>query len=469
MTGRAGRAAPWLTGVALVLGALVLGALALAPGVAADSPPRIERPAPIDPADYRPVDPALAELGRLLFHDPLLSGNRNIACSTCHAHEHGSADGLSLPVGEGGRGLGPKRDVGEGASMVAKRVPRHSPALFNLGHRSITTLFHDGRLSVDESEPSGFDSPVTDARRHDLPAGLDGIVAAQAMLPVAATLEMAGHAGENDVALEGAGTLGIRDLPRLWDGLAARVAAVPDYAAMMKAAYPDVERPGDVRFVHVANALADFIESEWRSHDAPFDRWLAGEDGALTERQARGAALFYGRANCASCHSGPLLTDGEHHSIGMVQIGPGRTRAFAEGAFDRGRVNVTDRREDAYRFRTPSLRNVAATAPYGHSGAYSKLESVVRHHLDPVAALGAYERDEAILPRHDRLSAADFLTHDNERERERIAASVDIEPVALTDEEVADLVAFLEALSDPVALAGRRGKPKAVPSGLPVD
>ena len=145
--------------------------------VTADDVP-IPRPAPLDLADFRPVDPALADLGRLLFHDPILSGNRNIACVTCHAHEHGSADGLSLPVGEGGRGLGPDRDVGEGASMIAKRVPRHSPALFNLGHRSVRVLFHDGRLSVDDGEPSGFDSPVTDARRHDLPLGLDGIVAA---------------------------------------------------------------------------------------------------------------------------------------------------------------------------------------------------------------------------------------------------------------------------------------------------
>ena len=280
----------------------------------------IPRPAPLDPADFRPVDPALADLGRLLFHDPLLSGNRNIACSTCHAHEHGSADGLSLPVGEGGRGLGPARDVGEGAGMVSARVPRHSPALFNLGHRSVTVLFHDGRLSVDAAEPSGFESPILEGREHDLPPGLDGIVAAQAMFPVAAATEMAGHASENDVAHGGL------DVPERWALLAARVAAVPDYAAMLAAAYPDVEGPADVTFVHVANALADFIEAEWRSTDAAFDRWLAGEEGALTPAQRRGAALFYGEAGCASCHSGPLLTDGEHHALAMPQLGPGRTR-----------------------------------------------------------------------------------------------------------------------------------------------
>ena len=435
--------------------------VAAAPGGAIDA--AIDRPAPIADADFRPTDPALAELGRLLFYDPILSGNRNISCGTCHNHDHASADGLSLPVGEGGRGLGPKRDVGEGASRIARRVPRHSPALFNLGHRSVDVLFHDGRLSVDEREPSGFDSPVTDARQHDLPADLDGIVAAQAMLPVMAGTEMAGHPTENDVARDGAD-----ELPFHWDRIADRLAAIPAYAERFEAAFSDVSGSSDIRYAHAANALSDFIESEWRSTDAPFDRWLAGED-ALTPEQERGAALFYGRANCAACHSGPLLTDHGFHSIGMVQIGPGRTRVFAEGAFDRGRVNATDDPADRFLFRTPSLRNVAATAPYGHAGAYSKLESVVRHHLDPAGALERYDREEAILPRHDSLSATDFLTHENERERARIARSATIEPVALSDGEVADLVAFLGALSDPVALKGRRGKPKAVPSGLPVD
>ena len=441
-------------------GALAIGASERTASITASAPV----PAPIADADFRPTDPALADLGRLLFYDPILSGNRNISCGTCHNHDHASADGLSLPVGEGGRGLGPKRDVGEGAGRIARRVARHSPALFNLGHASVDVLFHDGRLSVDAREPSGFDSPVTDARTHDLPPGLDGIVAAQAMLPIMAGVEMAGHPTENAVARDGAD-----ELPRHWDRIAERLAAVPGYAESFAAAFADVEAPGDIRFDHAANALADFIETEWRSTDAPFDRWLAGDEAALTASQRRGAELFYGRAGCAACHSGPLLTDQSFHSIAMVQIGPGRTRLFSEGAFDRGRVNATDDRADRFRFRTPSLRNVADTAPYGHAGAYSKLESVVRHHLDPAGALEAYDRAEAILPRHDSLSAKDFLTHDDARERARIAASATIEPVALADGEVDDLVAFLGALSDPVALRGRRGKPERVPSGLPVD
>ena len=419
------------------------------------------RPEPLTIEQFRPTDPKLAALGRLLFYDPILSGNRNIACATCHHHDH---DGLSLPVGEGGRGIGPRRDVGEGASRVSERVPRHSPTLFNLGHVSIRTLFHDGRLSVDPSVPSGFDSPVLDARLDDLPPGLDGIVAAQAMLPVTSRTEMAGHPTENEIARDG-----LLRPTKVWGRLARRVAAIPDYVALFVDAYSEVEAADDIRYRHVANALADFIESEWRSMDAPYDRWLRGEPGALSPLQERGASIFYGRGACAACHAGPLLTDQRHHALAMPQIGPGRTRVFADGAFDRGRVNVTDRIGDAYRFRTPSLRNVASTAPYTHAGAYSRLESVIRHHIDPEEALASYDPSEAILPRHDTLTAADFLTHGNDRERGRMLAALDPLPRGLNESDIEALVAFLHALDDPVALMGRLGAPKTVPSGLPVE
>lgn len=137
-------------------------------------------PAPLTDADYRAVDPALADLGQLLFFDPLLSGNRNIACATCHHPSLASADGLSLGIGEGGVGLGLHRRIG--AEGVKHRVPRHAPALFNLGAHQFTVLFNDGRVALDPSEPSGFDTPAEEF----LPAGLDSVLAAQALFPLLA-------------------------------------------------------------------------------------------------------------------------------------------------------------------------------------------------------------------------------------------------------------------------------------------
>jgi cytochrome c peroxidase len=92
-------------------------------------------------------------LGRMLFFDKILSGNKNIACATCHHPNHGSSDGLALSLGEGPLGLGPERRPGATlAEGIHGRVPRNSPALFNLGAREFTRMFHDGRV---EADPEG--------------------------------------------------------------------------------------------------------------------------------------------------------------------------------------------------------------------------------------------------------------------------------------------------------------------------
>ncbi|MEO1573453.1 MAG: cytochrome-c peroxidase, partial [Pseudomonadota bacterium] len=109
-------------------------------------------PRATDDADFhdngRP-DRAQAALGQLLFFDKILSGNRNISCATCHHPLAGSGDGLALPVGEGGRGVGITRNTGSGDAAIHERVPRNAPPLFNLGAREFTVFFHDGRLAVD--------------------------------------------------------------------------------------------------------------------------------------------------------------------------------------------------------------------------------------------------------------------------------------------------------------------------------
>ena len=96
----------------------------------------IKPPEPFKETDFQSFDPKRAALGQLLFYDPILSGNRNIACGTCHNHDHASTDGLSLGIGEGGKGLGPKRQFVEGPDMPVKRVPQCQCALQRPGHRT---------------------------------------------------------------------------------------------------------------------------------------------------------------------------------------------------------------------------------------------------------------------------------------------------------------------------------------------
>lgn len=128
---------------------------------------------------------------------------------------------------------------------------------------------------------------------------------------------------------------------------------------------------------------------------------------------------------------------------------------------------VSDRSQDAYRFRTPSLRNVALTAPYGHNGAYPTLKGIVRHHFNPSAALWSPALVD--LPDAPWLANLDFVVQTDSREMARQRARIDIEPREVSDSEIAQLVAFLESLTGDSARAGRLGKPERVPSGLKVE
>lgn len=424
------------------------------------APLRAELPAPITPADFHDFDPLQAELGQLLFYDKILSGNRNISCGTCHHHDLGGSDGLSLGIGEGGEGLGPDRTAGEGQDRIRKRIPRNAPALWNLGHRSVDVMFHDGRLSVSDLYGNGFNSPAEEW----LPEGLEIILAAQAVFPLVAQFEMAGNPRENEVA----GAVHDR-IDAAWPIIAKRVRVIPEYGDRFVAAFDHISAPEEVTIVEIANALAAFMGTEWQSYDSPFDAFLAGDEAALSDAQRRGLELFYGNAGCAKCHSGPLLMDQEFHALGLPPFGPGRTRRFDPMVRDVGRMGETDDLADAYRFRTPSLRNVTLTAPYGHNGAYPTLEGIVRHHLDPVEARAGWTRDLAALPEVPWLAPIDFVVQEDRFEMERQAAVLDIDPMRLTDDQVSDIIAFLGALTGYSAESLPLGRPDRVPSGLPVD
>ena len=415
-------------------------------------------PAPVTEADFRDPGPnakAQIALGKALFYDKILSGNRNIACASCHHPKHGTADGLSLSVGEGGRGLGPARDTGAGHDAVTERVPRNAPALFNLGAVEFTDMFHDGRVAM---TPDGLVSPAGDA----LPDGLESVVAAQALFPVTSPGEMAGQAGENPVADAAAAG----DLPRVWDLLADRLRAIPEYVEMFEAAYG--VGADDITMVHAANAIAVFEADAWRADQSPFDRYLRGETHVLSSSARRGMELFYGEAGCSGCHAGKFQTDHSYHAIGMPQIGPGKGDGAA-GHEDFGRERVTGQAEDRYAFRTPSLRNVTLTAPYGHAGSYATLEDVILHHVDPEGALASFDRDQLRMPRRPDLDASDFRAFDDPVVRASVLLACDPDlPHGLDKAVVGDLVAFLRALTDPRMRKLEDTIPETVPSGLPV-
>ncbi|MCH2096542.1 MAG: cytochrome-c peroxidase [Rhodobacteraceae bacterium] len=409
---------------------------------------------PDAPPEFPAQDPMLVQLGWMLFYDPVLSGNREVACATCHHPKFGTSDGLSLGIGDGGMGLGPQR-VADPANPPEQRIPRNAPALFNLGATEFTTMFHDGRLEAKPDEPDGIRTPLGQEMVH----GFSGVLSAQSMFPVLSGDEMAGHYSENDIS-QAVRQGFLTGETGAWARISARVMAIPEY----REGFEKVTGGVPAQFTDISDALAAFMALEWRADDSPFDRHLRGA-APLTGAALDGAELFYGAAGCSACHSGWFQTDHEFHAIAMPQIGPGKAARFERHARDTGRMRVTGLAEDAYAFRTPSLRNVAQTAPYGHAGAYASLEDAVRHHLDPLAALRSYSLEQARLP---DLPVDDLRIMRDSREVEAISRANQLRPVDLSDQDVHALLAFLDSLTDTASLAGRLGVPDAVPSGLPV-
>ena len=160
----------------------------------------------------------------------------------------------------------------------------------------------------------------------------------------------------------------------------------------------------------LAKALAAYVRTI-QSGDSPYDRYLFGNRDALSERSLKGLKLFRGKGNCSACHVGPTLSDEEFHNSGV---------AWKDGGFvDDGRYAVTKREEDRGKFKTPTLREVARTAPYMHDGSLTTLTAVVDFYSD-----GA---------------------------RKNPNLDPELHPLNLSDEEKAALIAFLQALSGQIS------------------
>ncbi|MEL6428726.1 MAG: cytochrome c peroxidase [Planctomycetota bacterium] len=393
------------------------------------------------------LDTALVELGRALYFDKELSGNRDVSCSTCHlASEHGS-DGRTLPRGVDGAGVGPARVAGE-------IVPRHSPINLNAGHGD--AMFWDGRIEV---LPGGAlrnpaDAQLTAAMQAVFTPGLETL-AAQAMFPPTSRAEMRGETGENELA-----DIADGDFTGIWEAIVDRFVAIPTYANMLTDAYPGTALV-DFHMGHLANALAAFQATELHRVDSPFQRFLAGDDGALTTPQLRGALQYFGpQGRCSVCHVGPLLSDFRYHNIGMPQLGPGKGDGVGSDD-DFGREQVTGAAAERYRFRTPSLLNVELTAPYGHAGQFSTLESMVRHYRNVTNSLNTYDIME-------HVSDTDLISTQLANESDVLAnlSGVVSNPLNF---DVDDMVEFMRALTADSARDLSDVVPVSVPSGSTVD
>src|SRR4029077_11186411 len=286
--------------------------------------------------------------------------------------------------------------------------------------------------------------------------------AARAMLPVVTRREMRGEPGDRDVfgAPNELAQFGDSDSTAIRLAIVRRLLAIPGYVAKFTAAFPGTTA-GELRFEHAATALAAFQMQALTKTDSPFDRYLNHDDAALTTQQKRGGRLFFGKARCSTCHNGPLLGGNGFANAGVPQLGPGSPTT---PPLDRGRADLPNQGFYEFAFRVAPLRNVELTAPYMHDGVFPTLEAVVHHYNDVPLALQTYDLSQ-LQPALRATYHGDAATTDS------VLRALDFRlqtPLHLTDDELADLVAFLKSLTDPSARDLSALVPPAVPSGLPV-
>lgn len=407
------------------------------------------------------TDP-VPQLGMKLFFSTSLSGEFEVACASCHHPSLGGADALSLPVGVDARRpelLGPGRQHISGIP----NVPRHSPTIFNIGLWD-SGLFHDSRVESLGKEPlangsvSGVRTPDTPFLEADANAGAN-LVAAQARFPVTSPEEMKSEQFEPDADGD---TVRSHLAARIGNyGIGENSLAQNNWLFEFQLAYGTSE-PAEslVTYDRIAQALAEYQRS-MVFVDTAWHRYVQGDLQALTTQQKQGAFLFFtpvadGGAGCGACHRGPLLSDEQHHTVAFPAFGPGKGDGDQD---DFGRERETGNPDDRYRVRTPSLLNIALTAPYGHGGVYRNLEEVVQHYVNPSRSVDDFfARGGACrLPQFNNLRDCENLypqAEENSRLRlAKLQAEQDAGTSRLTSPDldraqVRQLVAFLRALTD---------------------
>lgn len=305
-------------------------------------------------------NPSAVELGRQLFFDNRTSGDADIKCSTCHIPAKGWADGEALSTGYPGT-----------------RYFRSAPTVLNAAHAKY--FYWDARLGGDDLATQARDS-INDSHF---------------------------HAADGRIMLE-------------------RMKQIPSYVELFEKA-----GLGESSLTNITKAIAAF-ETTLVSKNVPLDRYLKGDQGALSAAAKRGLDLFKGKAGCIQCHNGPMITDWKTHITGVpenpeVFSDPFRiitmrsvlkflgTPNYSNLRNDPGHFAVTKNYEDFGKFMTPTLREVARTAPYMHNGMLPTLEAVVDF----------YDRGGGESERKDPL----------------------MKPLSLSSEEKAALVEFLKSLS----------------------
>ncbi|MFK7899284.1 MAG: cytochrome-c peroxidase [Cyclobacteriaceae bacterium] len=327
-------------------------------------------------------------LGKLLFFDPILSGDKDVSCATCHHPSSGYAEFVEVSIGVNGHGLGSKRAFNHPNDIPL--VKRNSQTVLNTAFNGITT----NQSRTPEVSPMFWDLRASSLEE-------------QALKPIESLEEMRGrNYTEKQIIPE----------------VVQRVQNIPDYQKLFAKAF---EGDASVSAKKISQAIAAF-ERTLITNNTRFDQYMRGDKQALSQSELEGFNQFIS-AGCGTCHNGPMFSDFKPHTLGVK---------------DNNKLTYSDKGlDDAYAFRTPSLRNLQYTAPYMHNGTKKTLKQVLEFYEDIT-----FGKVENKLVKKEALDP--------------LLKVVDI-PV----KDMSLIISFLNTLN---STGFDKEVPQSVPSGLPV-
>lgn len=272
--------------------------------------------APMAPSDNM-MTPEKINLGKLLFWDPILSGNKDIACVSCHHPQHGWSENLDLSIGVGGTGLSAARKNGV-------LVNRNAPTVLNTAFNGINS---EG-IQNPELAPMFWDSRNSSLEE-------------QAIQPLLSAEEMRGNNISESAIL---------------DTIIQRLNNIPQYVSLFEQAFGESQ----INEENIGKAIASF-ERTLIAPNSRFDKYVNGDEQALSSLELRGMINFI-EVGCDNCHNGPMFSDFEMHVLTVPE---------------NEKLTTPDDGNGNFAFRTPSLRNLEFTAPYMHNGSFETLEQVL--------------------------------------------------------------------------------------------
>lgn len=289
------------------------------------------------------------QLGRLLFFDPILSGDKDVACATCHHPDNGYAEFRDLSIGVNGKGFGLSREF---------KTPNKIPFVKRNAHTVLNTAYggiNPSHKYNPEASPMFWDSRVNSLEE-------------QAIEPIKALEEMRGLNYSEEAILK---------------EVVSRLKAIPEYQNRFKSVFND---SAYISIENIGKAIASYERTLTTNHSR-FDKYMRGEANAISLGEKEGFELFK-KVGCVNCHNGPMFSDYKIHTLSVPE--------------NDKLTKIDDGFEQQFGFRTPTLRNLRFTAPYMHNGTLANLKMVLEFYED--LSFGKSRNPEVAINKIDTLA-----------------------------------------------------------------